>query len=358
MNASIVNGANLSTATMVFTSDFNLQSFGNVLSLTKPLLSVDEVVAGLENEDVVTQSLNTSSLNVDDFTTLNAVTIGLGLNSTNNNLFNINSSGTANFSSVNAEFINSSNVVNVSEIIGADCDFGSGYIQSFESELISASNMNLSNELNASVVNASQINASNIVGYQETLIAGTNISIDGNILSTTADANFSTVNASNLNALILFVEGYVSIGGIISAPLQPCFKLKCNNTTTSSVGTNVNYNGFVIDNHSGYNIGARQYVIPVAGNWFIYYGFQSNNVPFGVELQQNGTQRDRCQMTNINPTLSDPAVGPDIFNTVASKGNVILPCVVGDIIRIRVTSGNVRTGSVAEFSSFGGFMIG
>jgi hypothetical protein len=399
LNASVVNGANLSTATMVFTSDFNLQSFGNVLSLTKPLLSVDEVVAGLASKDVVTESLNTSSLNVDGITSLDLVSVSIGLSSTNNNLFNINSGGTtnisqgnfstinssnivgyqetllagdnitidgntisttttANFSSVNAEFINSSNVVNVSEIIGADCDFGSGYIQSLESVLINASYINLYDDLNASVVNVSEINASNIVGYQETLIAGTNISIDNNTLSTTAEANFSTVNSSNLSALILFVEGYVSIGGIISAPLQPCFKLKCNSTTTSGVDTNVNYNGIVIDNHSGYDVDARHYVIPVAGNWFIYYGFQSQGVPFVVELQQNGTQRDRCQISNMNPTLSDPAVGSNIFNTVAAKGQVIIPCVVGDIIRIRVTSGAVRTGSVAEFSSFGGFMIG
>jgi len=219
-------------------------------------------------------------------------------------------------------------------------------------------NINSSGTWNTSTLNVSTINASNIVGYQETLIAGTNISIGGNTISTTADANFSTVNSSNLNALILFVEGYVSIGGIISAPLQPCFKLKCNTTTTSSVDTNVNYNGIVIDNHSGYDVAARHYVIPVSGNWFIYYGFQSNGVPFGVELQQNGTQRDRCQLSNMNPTLSDPAEGPNIFNTVAAKGSVILPCVVGDIIRIRVTSGLARTGSVAEFSSFGGFMIG
>jgi hypothetical protein len=399
LNASVVNGANLSTATMVFTSDFNLQSFGNVLSLTKPLLSVDEVVAGLASKDVVTESLNTSSLNVDGITSLDLVSVSIGLSSTNNNLFNINSGGTANisqgnfstinasnivgyqetllagdnitidgntiststnanFSSVTAEFINSSNVVNVSEIIGSNCDFGSGYIQSFESELINASNINLSDELNASVVNVSEINASNIVGYQQTLIAGTNISIGGNTISTTADANFSTVNSSNLNALILFVEGYVSIGGIISAPLQPCFKLKCDNTTVSSVNTNINYDGIVIDNHSGYDVDARHYVIPVAGNWFIYYGFLSNNAPFSVELQQNSTQRDRCQLSNMNPTLSDPAVGSNVFNSVAAKGNVILPCVVGDIIRIRVTSGTARTGQVAEFSSFGGFMIG
>jgi hypothetical protein len=60
----------------------------------------------------------------------------------------------------------------------------------------------------------------------------------------------------------------------------------------------------------------------------------------------------------MNPTLSDPAVGADTFNSVAAKGDVILPCVVGDIIQIRVTDGAARTGSAAEFSSFGGFMIG
>jgi len=259
-NASVVNGDNLSTATMVFTSDFNLQSFGNVLSLTKPLLSIDEIVAGLANEDVVTNSLNTSSLNVDGITSLDLVSVSMGLSSNNNNLFNINSGGTANisqgnfstiiadnisgyqetllagdnititgntistsavanFSSVTAEFINSSNVVNVSEIIGADCDFGSGYIQSFESVLINASYLNLDEDLTASVVNASQINASNIVGYQKTLVAGDNITITGNTISSAgsggvlpADVNFSSVNTSTLNTSTIDSSGRVDIG--------------------------------------------------------------------------------------------------------------------------------------------------
>ena len=63
-------------------------------------------------------------------------------------------------------------------------------------------------------------------------------------------------------------------------------------------------------------------------------------------------------MTNMNPVLPDPAVGPSTFNSVAAKGHVIIPCAVGDIIRIRVVDGSVRIGSVAEFASFGGFMIG
>ena len=193
---------------------------------------------------------------------------------------------------------------------------------------------------------------------QGKLTAGENITISGDVISATGGGGTTIDSTTDLSCNTLTTTGNATIGGVITAPNQPCFKLKCNNTTTSGVGTNLNYNGVVIDNYSAYNIVARQYVIPVAGNWFFYYGFQSNDVPFQVQLQQNDTLRDECQITNMNPVLSDPAVGPNRFNSVAAKGNVILPCVVGDIIRIRVTSGTVRIGSVAEFSSFGGFMIG
>jgi len=53
-------------------------------------------------------------------------------------------------------------------------------------------------------LNVSTINASNIVGYQEELIAGTNITIVGNTISSAGEplptnANFSSVNTSTLN---------------------------------------------------------------------------------------------------------------------------------------------------------------
>ena len=201
---------------------------------------------------------------------------------------------------------------------------------------------------------------SKLNGKQDTLTAGSGITIDAstNVISSTGGGGTTIDSTTDLSCNTLTTTGDVSIGGIITAPNQPCFKLKCNNTTISGINSNLNYNGVVIDNYSAYDINAREYVIPVAGNWFFYYGFQSNDVPFQVQLQQNDTLRDECQITNMNPVLSDPAVGPLTFNSVAAKGHVILPCVVGDIIRIRVTSGSVRIGSVAEFSSFGGFMIG
>ncbi len=65
-------------------------------------------------------------------------------------------------------------------------------------------NINSSGTWNTSTLNVSTINASNIVGYQKTLIAGTNISIVGNTISSAGEplptnANFSSVNTSTLN---------------------------------------------------------------------------------------------------------------------------------------------------------------
>jgi len=396
LNASVVNGANLSTATMVFTSDFNLQSFGNVLSLTKPLLSVDEIVTGLASEDVATESLNTSSLNVDGITSLDLVSVSIGLSSTNNNLFNINSGGTANisqanfstinssnivgyqetivagdnitidgntistsananFSSVTAEFINSSNVVNVSEIIGSNCDFGSGYIQSFESELINASNINLSDELNASVVNVSEINASNIVGYQQTLIAGTNISIDGNILSTTAEANFSTVNASNLNALILFVEGYVSIGGVISAPNQVRFR--ASRTSGTIVNTNVilPFDKTLENVGNGYSNTTYTFTAPVTGTYFFYAQlFTFGETGFRVDFFSGST---RVQRISTGTAFHYPVSGPSNEGNTTFTSSFYYPLNIGQTMYMERFDGLVNM-PIDPFCHFGGYLLG
>jgi len=394
LNASVVNGANLSTATMVFTSDFNLQS--NVLSLTKPLLSIDEIVAGLSNEDLVTSSLNTSSLNVDGITSLDLVTVSNGLDSTNNNLFNINCGGTANisqanfssinssnivgyqetllagdnititgntistslntnFSSVTAEFINSSNVVNVSEIIGADCDFGSGYIQSFESVLINASYINLDEDLNASAVNASQINASNIVGYQQTLLAGSNISIGGNTITTTADANFSTVNSSNLNALILFVEGFVSIGGIISAPNQVRFR--ASRASGAVINTNVilPFDKTIENVGNGYSNSTYTFTAPVTGTYFFYTQlFTYGETGFRVDFFSGST---RVQRISTGTAFHYPVPEPGNEGNTTITTSFYYSLNIGQTMYMERFDGPVNM-PIDPFCHFGGYLLG
>jgi len=250
----------------------------------------------------------------------------------------ISTSADANFSSVNADFINSSNVVNVSEIIGADCDFGSGYIQSFKSELINASNMNLSNKLNTSVVNASQINASNIVGYQETLIAGTNISIAGNILSSTADANFSSVNTSTLNALILFVGGYVSIGGIITAPNQigVLAYSKSGDTIAGNNVTKLPYEETQYNKGGHYNTSTYVFTCPVAGRYYVYASYYTVN-------NQGGTVDLILDDGSTTRIISRSQEGSNVpGNNQKRQMSLIIDCSVGDELYARMANAQIR----------------
>jgi len=270
-------------------------------------------------------------LNVDGITSLDLVSVSMGLSSNNNNLFNINSGGTANisqgnfstiiadnisgyqetllagdnititgntistsavanFSSVTAEFINSSNVVNVSEIIGADCDFGSGYIQSFESVLINASYLNLDEDLTASVVNASQINASNIVGYQKELVAGSNITIDGNTISSAggvlpANVNFSNVNTSTLNASTIDSSGRVDIGdadgqskGLVITGEEPTITFKDTVDRSGMIHMNSN-KMFFLSGVSNSEVWSQ-----VNGEWPLILHTDTNRAQFGGQL--------------------------------------------------------------------------
>ena len=184
----------------------------------------------------------------------------------------------------------------MSEIIGADCDFGSGYIQSFKSELINASNMNLSNQLNASVVNASQINASNIVGYQETLVAGTNITITGNTISSAgsggvlpANVNFSSVNTSTLNASTIDSSGRVDIGtangqsqGLVITGAEPTITFKDTNARSGMIHMNSN-NMFFLSGVSNSEVWTQ-----VNGEWPLILHTDLNRAQFGGNIDTVG----------------------------------------------------------------------
>jgi hypothetical protein len=234
---------------------------------------------------------------------------------------------------VNAEFINSSNVVNVSEIIGADCDFGSGYIQSFESVLISASYMNLSNELNTSVVNASQINASNIVGYQETLVAGTNVTITGNTISSAgsagvlpANVNFSSVNTSTLNTSNIDSSGRVDIGdadgqskGLVLTGTEPTITFKDTNGRSGMIHMNDN-NMFFLSGASNSEAWSQ-----VNGEWPLILHTDTNLAQFGGNITSPNWNvlKPVYNLTNRFPANSG-ATQVTVATNVVITGNFIL----------------------------------
>ena len=140
-NFSTLNASNLSTATMRFSSDFSLDRFSNTLNFVGE--SGAQAIQDLEDNGLTTVSVVTDSLSVTGITNVNLLGVGFLLTSATNFLYNINSSGT----------------------------------------------------WNTSTLNASVINASNIVVYQKELIAGTNITISGNTISSAGE---TIANKSNL----------------------------------------------------------------------------------------------------------------------------------------------------------------
>jgi hypothetical protein len=171
-----------------------------------------------------------------------------------------------------------------------------------------------------------------LIGKQNTLTASSDV----------------TMNALTANSAT--ITGNTTISGVLTAPNQPCFKAKVLNTASISINNNVAYNGIVIDTDEGYSTTNNEYTIQSAGTWYFYYGFFSQGADGGytASLQQNAVVRDEVRFQG------DVA----IFDSIEAKGMVILPCSIGDVIRVRVTAGTVRVGSALEFHSFGGFRIG
>ena len=100
----------------------------------------------------------------------------------------------------------------------------------------------------------------------------------------------------------------------------------------------------------GYNSSTGEYTIPKDGNCFFYYSFQSNGEAFKVQLQQDGVVRDQVF------TDTAPSTGTDL----GCKGMVIIPCVVNDVIKVKVITGSVgiENGVFFQYHSFGGYLIG
>jgi hypothetical protein len=146
------------------------------------------------------------------------------------------------------------------------------------------------------------------------------------------------------------ISGNVSVSGSLSNPNQPCFKVIRTNTSISCVsGENLKFNEAVIDNRNGYDSTDFEYTIPVAGNWYFYYSFAFDDEELKVQLQQNTIVRD--EITTV--TITFP-----VKYSLGCKGMVIIPCVVNDVIRVRVENGSVSLNYVDELNSFGGFLIG
>jgi hypothetical protein len=224
INASVINSANLSTAKMQFTSDFSYSPFSNTLALTVAN-PAGAAIAELETQGLTTVAINTSSFNASGTSNMDFLTVGGVLNTSNFNAF------IANISTLNTSTINSS-LANLSVIIGDSLD-----VVDLECDNISGINASFTN------ITATSITAPNV---QPTLIAGDNISIVGNTISSAGSAlpsnvNFSIVNTSTLNS----TTANISTCNVSNAFIKTTNTSTLNSSSINSNTINATHYGIV-----------------------------------------------------------------------------------------------------------------
>ena len=198
-----------------------------------------------------------------------------------------------------------------------------------------------------------------IEGYQETLIAGTNITITGNTISSAgsggtlpANANFSSVNTSTLNTSTIDTSGDVSIGGQLDCDLDAFHYSAGNGRIDKGSGADVSWTltkrGSNIQNGDSFRPKyTGKYSITLA----IFFGSSSSgSVRVGLKL--NGSEY------NLNGGGGTYIVSADSANRDVNMftGNMIVDAVAGQDIKAFVKAGTLRY--YGSHSYLAGYYIG
>jgi hypothetical protein len=203
--------------------------------------------------------------------------------------------------------------------------------------------------------NFNTINASNIVGYQKELIAGTNITITGNTISSTggggggtlpSDANFSNVNTSTLQA-----SGDVTFSGNLFQPNRVSFLAnRIGSNGTYSGGATMIYNNINYNNGTAYSATTGIFTAPFSGTYLFgcsFYTFNQQEVEAQFVVGSNVKEVIRQQnKSNQN-------------NATKITGTCFTILTAGDQFRTRCTQGTVTVlGNPQLINTFYGIFIG
>jgi hypothetical protein len=273
---------------MGLSTDFELNTFNNQLTFIGTTGS--QAIQSLEDNGLTTTIVVTDSLTVSGFSNVNVLGVGFFLTSATNFLYNINSSGT----------------------------------------------------WNTSTLNVSTINASNIVGYQETLIAGTNITITGNTISSAgsggvlpADANFSSVNTSTLNTSTIDSSGRVDIRnsnaqsqGLVITGEKPTITFKDTDHRSGMIHMNSNSMYFL----SG--VSNSEAWTQVNGQWPLVLHTDTNLAQFGGNINSPNWKVIKPVFNLTNRFSGSVGTQITVATNVAITGNFILDFYNSGFLRI------------------------
>jgi len=166
-----------------------------------------------------------------------------------------------------------------------------------------------------------------IEGYQETLIAGTNITITGNTISSAgsggtlpANANFSSVNTSTLNTSTIDSSGRVDIGdadgqskGLVLTGTAPTITFKDTNNRSGMIYMNDN-NMYFLSGVTNSEVWTQ-----VNGEWPLILHTDTNVAQFGGQLD---CDLDAFHYSAGNGTITK-GTGADVSWTTTCRGSTI-----------------------------------
>ena len=152
----------------------------------------------------------------------------------------------------------------------------------------------------------------------------------------------------------------LTVGGVITAPNQPSFRAFPSVDTTNGTAT-LPFDTIDFDNRGGYDTTNYEYTVPVAGMWLFTWSC-------GVVEARNYLSSIRKNNIIYDRSIIDATQCLRTFDTISAKGQTMIPCVGGDIIKITV-NGNLQSASLAgtladhldpdtQFNSFAGVLIG
>jgi len=182
---------------------------------------------------------------------------------------------------------------------------------------------------------------------QNTIIAGDNITIMGDTISSTGGG--TTIDSStDLSCNTLDTVGDVNIGGTLTTPNRISFYVATDKSLfVVNQGVVAPFERIVQNISNAYDNTTYLFTAPVAGTYFFGFSFFSNqNIPFGAEIQLNGNTIARAQR---NPGYSSSYTKYHTSTTAF--------CSVGDVVR-PISEANSIVIHVSNRTHFFGFFIG
>ena len=182
---------------------------------------------------------------------------------------------------------------------------------------------------------------------QNTIIAGDNITIMGDTISSTGGG--TTIDSStDLSCNTLDTVGDVNIGGTLTTPNRISFYVATDKSLfVVNQGVVAPFERIVQNISNAYDNTTYLFTAPVAGTYFFGFSFFSNqNIPFGAEIQLNGNTIARAQR---NPGYSSSYTKYHTSTTTF--------CSVGDVVR-PISEANSIVIHVSNRTHFFGFLIG